>query len=51
MAPGIVRGIPVQVNVLATLRFAVAVVAIALVLSQQARAERIASVRPEEEVA
>ena len=45
------RGIPVQVNVLATLLFAVAVVAIALVLSQQARAERMASVRPEEEVA
>ena len=42
------RGIPVQVNVLATLLFAVAVVAIALVLWQQARAERMASVRPDE---
>jgi len=41
------RGIPVQVNVLATLLFVVAVVAIVLVLWQQARAERMASVRPE----
>jgi len=43
------RGIPVQVNVVATMLFAVAVGAIALVLAQQARAERMASVRPEEE--
>ena len=42
------RGIPVQVNVLATLLFVVAVIAIMLVLWQQARAERMASVRPEE---
>jgi spermidine/putrescine transport system permease protein len=41
------RGIPVQVNVLATMLFAVTVVAIALVLWQQRRAERMASVRPE----
>ena len=34
------RGIPVQVNVLATMLFAVTVVAIALVLWQQRRAER-----------
>jgi spermidine/putrescine transport system permease protein len=44
------RGIPVQVNVLATLLFLVAVVAIALVLWQQARAERLASVRPDDAV-
>lgn len=44
------RGIPVQVNVLATMLFAVTVVAIALVLAQQRRAERMASVRPEPEV-
>src|SRR5918995_505308 len=41
------RGIPVQVNVLATLLFLVAVVAVALVLLQQRRAERMATVRPE----
>jgi spermidine/putrescine transport system permease protein len=44
------RGIPVQVNVLATMLFAVTVLAIALVLWQQRRAERMASVRPEQEV-
>ncbi|HEX2161577.1 MAG TPA: ABC transporter permease [Thermoleophilaceae bacterium] len=43
------RGIPVQVNVLATLLFLVTVVAIALVLWQQRRAERMAEVRPEPE--
>jgi spermidine/putrescine transport system permease protein len=42
------RGIPVQVNVLATMLFAVTVVAIALVLAQQRRAERMASVRADE---
>jgi spermidine/putrescine transport system permease protein len=42
------RGIPVQVNVLATMLFLVAVVAIALVLWQQRRAERMAAVRPDE---
>jgi spermidine/putrescine transport system permease protein len=41
------RGIPVQVNALATLLFAVTVVAVALVLWQQRRAERMAAVRPE----
>lgn len=39
------RGIPVQVNVLATLLFLVAVVGIVLVLWQQRRAERMAAVR------
>jgi spermidine/putrescine transport system permease protein len=43
------RGIPVQVNVLATMLFAFTVVAIALVLWQQRRAERMASVRPDQE--
>ncbi|MGC1852289.1 MAG: ABC transporter permease [Solirubrobacterales bacterium] len=41
------RGIPVQVNVLATMLFAVTVIAVALVLWQQRRAERMAAVRPE----
>lgn len=41
------RGIPVQVNALATLLFIVAVIAVALVLFQQRRAERMAAVRPE----
>ena len=40
------RGIPVQVNVLATMLFMVTVVAIVAVLWQQRRAERMASVRP-----
>jgi spermidine/putrescine transport system permease protein len=44
------RGIPVQVNVLATMLFAVTVVAIALVLWQQRRAEQLAAVRPDPEV-
>jgi spermidine/putrescine transport system permease protein len=44
------RGIPVQVNVLATMLFAVTVLAIVLVLWQQRRAEAMASVRPEQEV-
>jgi hypothetical protein len=43
------RGIPIQVNVLATLLFVVVVGAIALVIWQQRRAERMASVRPSEE--
>ena len=42
------RGIPVQVNVLATLLFLVAVVCIALILWQQRQAERLAAVRPDE---
>jgi len=41
------RGIPVQVNALATLLFLVAAVAAALVLWQQRRAEKMAAVRPE----
>src|SRR5919106_448668 len=41
------RGIPVQVNVLATILFAVTTIAIVLVIWQQRRAERLASVRPE----
>ncbi len=40
------RGIPVQVNVLATMLFLVTVVAIVAVIWQQRRAERMASVRP-----
>jgi spermidine/putrescine transport system permease protein len=43
------RGIPVQVNALATLLFVIAVIAVGLVLFQQRRAERMASVRPEPE--
>jgi spermidine/putrescine transport system permease protein len=45
------RGIPVQVNALATLLFLVAVVAVALVLFQQRRAERMAAVQSETEPA
>jgi spermidine/putrescine transport system permease protein len=41
------RGIPVQVNVLATMLFVVTVVAILLVIWQQRRAERLAAVQPE----
>jgi spermidine/putrescine transport system permease protein len=41
------RGIPVQVNVLATLLFLATVLAIALVLWQQRRAERLAEVAPD----
>ena len=41
------RGIPVQVNVLATMLFLVTVIAVVLVLWQQRRAERMAAVRPE----
>jgi spermidine/putrescine transport system permease protein len=44
------RGIPVQVNVLATMLFAVTVVAIVGVLWQQRRAEAMAAVRPDPEV-
>jgi spermidine/putrescine transport system permease protein len=45
------RGIPVQVNVLATMIFVLLVVAVSLVLIQQRRAERMAAVRPEPEAA
>jgi spermidine/putrescine transport system permease protein len=44
------RGIPLQVNVLATLLFLLVVAAVALVLWQQRRAERMAAVRPDDEV-
>jgi spermidine/putrescine transport system permease protein len=44
------RGIPVQVNAIATLLFLVAVAAAGLVLWQQRRAERMAAVRPEREL-
>jgi spermidine/putrescine transport system permease protein len=40
------RGIPVQVNALATMLFVVTAVAVTLVLWQQRRAEKMASVRP-----
>lgn len=43
------RGIPVQVNAIATLLFVVAVIAAAAVLWQQRRAEKMAAVRPEQE--
>ena len=43
------RGIPVQVNVVATILFIVTAAAIALVIWQQRRAERMATVRPEPE--
>jgi len=45
------RGVPVQVNVLATMLFALIAVAVSLVLWQQRRAERMAAVRPEQEAA
>ncbi len=41
------RGVPVQVNVLATMLFAAIAIAVSLVLWQQRRAERMAAVRPE----
>ena len=41
------RGIPVQVNVLATMIFVVLVIAVLLVLFQQRRAERMSEVRAE----
>jgi spermidine/putrescine transport system permease protein len=44
------RGIPVQVNVLATMLFALTLTAICFVIWQQRRAERLASIRPEQEV-
>jgi spermidine/putrescine transport system permease protein len=43
------RGVPVQVNVLATILFMVTTLAIALVLWQQRRAERIAEVKVDEQ--
>src|SRR3954454_7525724 len=43
------RGIPVQVNVLATMLFLTTVLAVAVVIVQQRRAERLAAVRAEPE--
>jgi len=43
------RGIPVQVNAIATLLFLLAVIAVGLVLIQQRRAEKMAAVQPEPE--
>jgi spermidine/putrescine transport system permease protein len=45
------RGIPVEVNAIATILFVVTVGAMALVVWQQRRAERMASVRPQTESA
>jgi len=45
------RGIPVEVNAIATVLFAVTVAAMVLVVWQQRRAERMASMRPERESA
>jgi spermidine/putrescine transport system permease protein len=44
------RGIPVQVNVIATILFLVTSLGIAFVLWQETRADRLASIRPEQEV-
>jgi spermidine/putrescine transport system permease protein len=44
------RGIPVEVNVLATMLFAVTVVAMLFTIWQQRRAERMAAARPEQEM-
>jgi spermidine/putrescine transport system permease protein len=44
------RGIPVEVNVIATMLFAVTVVAMLFTIWQQRRAERMAAARPEQEV-
>jgi spermidine/putrescine transport system permease protein len=43
------RGIPVEVNVMATILFGVTVLAMAFTVWQQQRAEQLASVRPEQE--
>jgi spermidine/putrescine transport system permease protein len=45
------RGIPIQVNVLATMLFTLTVAAISLVIWQQRRAEQMASVVQEDEAA
>jgi spermidine/putrescine transport system permease protein len=44
------RGIPVEVNVIATMLFAVTVVAMLFTIWQQRRAERMAAARPEQEI-
>ena len=43
------RGIPVEVNVLATMLFIVTAIAMGFTVWQQARAEKLAQVRPDEE--
>ena len=43
------RGIPVEVNVIATMLFVATVLLMAFTVWQQARAEKLASVRPEQE--
>ena len=43
------RGIPVQVNVIATMLFALTVIAMLFVIIQQRRAEKAGEIRPEEE--
>jgi spermidine/putrescine transport system permease protein len=43
------RGIPVEVNVMATILFGVTVLAMAFTVWQQRRAEQLAAVRPEQE--
>ena len=43
------RGIPVEVNVIATMLFALTVVAMVFTIWQQARAEKLASIRPDQE--
>jgi spermidine/putrescine transport system permease protein len=45
------RGVPVQVNVLATMLFGLIAISVSLVLWQQRRAKKMASVRPEQEAA
>ncbi|MGH2989369.1 MAG: ABC transporter permease [Microbacterium sp.] len=44
------RGIPVQVNVMATILFGITVVAMIFTVWQQRRAERMAAARPEQEL-
>jgi spermidine/putrescine transport system permease protein len=44
------RGIPVEVNVIATILFTVTLLAMGVTVLQQRRAERLASMRPEQEV-
>jgi spermidine/putrescine transport system permease protein len=44
------RGIPVQVYIIATMLFALTLIAMVFTVWQQRRAERLASIRPEQEV-
>jgi spermidine/putrescine transport system permease protein len=44
------RGIPVQVYIIATMLFSITVIAMIFTVLQQRRADRLASVRPEQEV-